>query len=64
MIYTPDTGRQLLQRSETRSQQRVGRNAVARHGQGAREHLFKFGFDFQHSGYEGMSTSRLRKSVA
>ena len=60
MIYTPETQAGSFfndQKREVRSVQWVETLSLAldrEHG----EHLFKFGFDFQHSGYEGTSASR------
>ncbi len=60
MIYTPETQAGSFfndQKREVRSAQWVETLSLALdRGQG--EHLFKFGFDFQHSGYEGTSASR------
>ena len=60
MIYTPETQAGSFfndQKREVSSAQWVETLSLAL-DRGRGEHLFKFGFDFQHSGYEGTSTSR------
>jgi outer membrane receptor protein involved in Fe transport len=60
MIYTPETQAGSFfndQKREVSSAQWVETLSLAL-DRGHGEHLFKFGFDFQHSGYEGASASR------
>jgi hypothetical protein len=60
MIYTPETQAGSFfndQKREVSSAQWVETLSLAL-DRGHGEHLFKFGFDFQHSGYEGTSASR------
>ena len=60
MIYTPETQAGSFfndQKREVSSAQWVETLSLAL-DRGRGEHLFKFGFDFQHSGYEGTSASR------
>ena len=60
MVYTPETQAGSFfndQNREVSSAQWIETLSLAL-DRGRGEHLFKFGFDFQHSGYEGTSTSR------
>jgi carboxypeptidase family protein/TonB-dependent receptor-like protein len=60
MIYTPETQAGSFfndQKREVSSAQWIETLSLAL-DRGRGEHLFKFGLDFQHSGYEGTSASR------
>jgi hypothetical protein len=60
MIYTPETQAGSFfndQERDVRSVQWIETLSLAL-DRGHGQHLFKFGFDFQHSGYDGTSTSR------